>query len=166
MTSQDLLIDAFGRIKEIVHETVEGLGKEELASMPNEKGNSIAWLIWHLSRVQDSHFAELIGKEQVWLRDGWQENFKLSLDPNDTGYGHSIEQVRMVVSDEKSLIGYHDAVYKETIAFLKSLNDQDLEKVVDRNWDPPVTMAVRLISVISDDLQHAGQAAYVRGLIA
>jgi hypothetical protein len=37
--------------------------------------------------------------------------------------------------------------------------------VVDASWDPPVTLGVRLVSVISDDLQHAGQAAYLRGMI-
>jgi hypothetical protein len=40
----------------------------------------------------------------------------------------------------------------------------DLDRVVDKRWDPPVTLGVRLVSVVDDDAQHVGQAAYVRGL--
>jgi hypothetical protein len=36
---------------------------------------------------------------------------------------------------------------------------------VDDYWDPPVTLGVRLVSIISDDLQHVGQAAFIRGVI-
>jgi hypothetical protein len=48
---------------------------------------------------------------------------------------------------------------------VRSLSEADLTRVVDRNWDPPVTVSVRLVSVIADDLQHVGQAAYVRGIL-
>ena len=48
---------------------------------------------------------------------------------------------------------------------LTRFTEADLERVVDTSWDPPVTLGVRLISVISDDLQHAGQAAYAAGLL-
>ena len=40
------------------------------------------------------------------------------------------------------------------------------DRVVDRTWDPPVTLGVRLVSILDDDTQHAGQAAYVRGLLS
>ena len=52
-----------------------------------------------------------------------------------------------------------------TVAYLATVAPEDLDRVVDERWDPPVTLGVRLVSVLSDDLQHAGQAAYARGLI-
>ena len=42
----------------------------------------------------------------------------------------------------------------------------ELEREVDQSWDPPVTLAVRLVSVVNDITQHAGQAAYAAGIIA
>jgi uncharacterized damage-inducible protein DinB len=166
MNSAELLADAFGRIRGVVSRTVEGLSAEQLAARPNGQGNSIAWLVWHLTRIQDDHVAEVAGKEQVWLAGGWAERWALPFDPADHGYGHTFEQVDAVRPESGALLtGYHDAVYEQTIAYLKDLVDADLDRVVDTNWDPPVTLGVRLISVISDDLQHAGQAAYAAGLL-
>ena len=45
-----------------------------------------------------------------------------------------------------------------------NVTDADLDRVVDERWDPPVTLAVRLVSVLADGLEHAGQAAYIRGV--
>jgi hypothetical protein len=126
--------------------------------------NSIGWLIWHLTRVQDDHVAAAGGLTQVWL-SGWEQRFGLPLDPRDHGYGHSSEQAAAVKAPASLLAGYHDATYEQTIAFVRTLTEADMAKVVDRAWRPPVTMAVRLVSVLADDLQHAGQAAFIRGLI-
>jgi len=164
MTSADLLVDAFGRVRENVHTAVEGLGTDGLAYRPDAEANSIAWLIWHLTRVQDDHVSEIIGTEQVWTSAGWAERFGLPLDVDDTGYGHTSEQVASVRADAESLLGYHDAVHRQTEEFVRSVKDPDLKRIVDERWDPPVTMAVRLVSVIDDCIQHSGQAAYVRGL--
>ena len=166
MNSAGLLTDAFGRIHDIVHSVVDGLSPDQLAERPGEQANSVAWLVWHLTRVQDDHVAEVAKTEQVWTAKGWAERFGLPFDDAETGYGQSSEQVSQVrVSSGDLLIGYHDAVYEQTTRYLQNLNDFDLDEIVDRNWDPPVTLAVRLVSVVSDDLQHAGQAAYVSGLI-
>jgi uncharacterized damage-inducible protein DinB len=166
VTSAQLLTDAFGRVREVVHEVVDGLTPEQLAYRIDEDANSIVWLIWHLTRVQDDHMAEVAGTGQVWTGQGWAERFSLPLAIADTGYGHTSEQVASVqVPSGDLLTGYHDAVYEATVAFVKDLEDDDLTRVVDPGWDPPVTLGVRLISVISDDLQHAGQAAIIRGIL-
>jgi uncharacterized damage-inducible protein DinB len=161
----DLLVDAFGRIRELVHATVKDLDLEALARQPGDGANSIAWLVWHLTRIQDDHLADVAGVEQVWISQGWAESFGLPLEAADTGYGHTPEQVASVAVESSALRRYHDAVHDATVAYLKTISDQDLDRVVDERWDPPVTLAVRLVSVVSDDLQHIGQAAYVRGLI-
>ncbi|GAA4072546.1 mycothiol transferase [Actinomadura miaoliensis] len=166
MTSAQLLTDAFGRIREVVHQAVDGLSPQQLAYRAGENANSIAWLVWHLTRIQDNHIADVAGLPQVWTSKGWAARFGLPFDAADTGYGHSSDQVAAVqVESGELLTGYHDAVYQQTISYVETLTDDDLPLVVDRSWDPPVTLAVRLVSVISDDLQHAGQAAFVRGLL-
>jgi uncharacterized damage-inducible protein DinB len=165
MTSAEVIQDAFGRVRGVVHNAVEGLSPEELAIRPGGVGNSIAWLVWHLSRVQDDHVAAIAGTDQVWTSKGWAQRFGLPFDVEDTGYGHGSGEVAAVTSDAATLVGYHDAVCDATLQFLEHLVDADLDRVVDDNWDPPVTMGVRLVSVIDDDLEHAGQAAYARGIL-
>jgi uncharacterized damage-inducible protein DinB len=161
----ELLADAFGRIREVVHETVDGLSMDALTYRLDSGSNTIAWLIWHLARVQDDHIADVAGTSQVWTSDGWCERFGLPFRPRSTGFGHSSEQVAAVRVEAELLIGYYDAVHEQTVRFVRGLRDDDLDRIVDTSWEPPVTLGVRLISVVSDDLQHAGQAAFVRGVV-
>ena len=81
-----------------------------------------------------------------------------------TGYGQSANDVASVHPETQLLTSYFEVVHSETVKYLKQLTESDFQKTVDRRWDPPVTVAVRLISIVSDDLQHAGQATYIRGL--
>ncbi|WP_432948742.1 mycothiol transferase [Kribbella sp. CA-253562] len=166
MNTSAVLVDAFGRIQEVVHEVVEGLADDVLSTRPEQTGNSIAWLVWHLTRIQDDHLADAGGYEQVLTADGWHDRLGLPFDASDTGYGHGPEDVAAVKLSAELLTGYYDAVHARSIQYLETLTDEDLDRIVDRRWNPPVTLGVRLISVISDDLQHAGQAAYVRGLLS
>jgi uncharacterized damage-inducible protein DinB len=166
MTSADLLIDAFGRVREVVYEAVMGLTPQQLAFRPGPDANSIAWLVWHLTRIQDDHVAGVTQAEQVWTSGGWAPRFGFAANSLDTGYGHASGQVDAVQVDSGELLtAYYDVVHERTIRFVTTLNDADLPRIVDDSWDPPVTLAVRLVSVISDDLQHAGQAMYLRGMI-
>lgn len=166
MSSQaDLLLDAYGRLPELVQEAVEGLSEEQLARRLDPQANSIAWLIWHLAREEDASLAEAFGSEQVWLADGWTERFHLPLDSSETGYGHSSEQVAAVRAEASLLVGYYDAVAARTAEHLRFVTGEDLDRVVDRSYDPPVTLGVRLVSVVEDAAQHVGQAALLRGVI-
>jgi hypothetical protein len=164
----DLLIDAFDRVQQEVHSATSGLSPAHLVARPGdyEGSNTIAWLIWHLTRIQDDHVAAAAGGEQVWTSTGWADRFGLPFSAGEIGYGHSSEQVGAVqVKSVDLLTGYYDAVHERTVEYVRGLSDTDLDRIVDTRWDPPVTLGVRLISVISDDLQHVGQAAYARGLV-
>lgn len=166
MHAKDILIEAYGRIREEVHAAVAGLDAEGLNARPADDANSVSWLLWHLTRVQDDHVADAFGLDQVWRAGGWAERFGLGLPADDTGFGHGPGEVAKVRVDSADLLtGYYDAVHEQTLGALRSLAAKDLEHVVDDSWDPPVTLGARLVSVLSDDLQHAGQAAYVRGLV-
>lgn len=166
MHAKDILIDGFNRIQEEVHAVVGDLGPDGLHARPAVGVNSVAWLVWHLTRVQDDHIADAFGLDQVWLTQDWEKRFGLGLPRHDTGYGHTPAQVAAVrVTDGDLLTGYYDAVHAQSLTALRGLAAADLERVVDVRWDPPVTLGVRLVSVLSDDLQHVGQAAYLRGLL-
>lgn len=162
----DLLIDAFGRIRGTVRRIVRDLTPDDLAARVDDDANSIGWLIWHLTRIQDDHVADVADDEQVWNFDGWFDRFALPFPAGATGYAHSSGDVAQVTGiTSELLIGYHDAVHDRTVRFVRELGDADLARVVDESWDPPVTLGVRLVSVIADDLQHAGQAAFVAGML-
>lgn len=165
MRSADILTDAFGRVEEAVGGVVDGLDDEQLAARLDPSANSIAWLVWHLTRVQDDHLAAAFGYEQCWVRDGWVDRFGLPLDRLDTGYGHRPDDVANVRAGGDLLVGYHAAVQADTRSALDGLRDGDLDRVVDERWDPPVTLGVRLVSVVGDALAHVGQAEFVRGVV-
>jgi hypothetical protein len=166
MNNAELLVDAFGRIREIVHGVVGGLTPEQLSFRADAEANSIAWLVWHLTRIQDDHIADVAQTEQVWTSQGWVDRFGLPFAPSATGYGHSSDDVAAVtVQSGDLLVGYYDAVHEQTIRFVQRITDADLDRIVDESWDPPVTLGVRLVSVIDDDLEHGGQAAFVRGIV-
>ncbi|MBM0228043.1 MULTISPECIES: DinB family protein [Micromonospora] len=166
MDVTDLLAEAYGRLPDLVGAAVDGLGPEQLRQPPAPGANTVGWLIWHLTRIQDSGVADLLGEEQVWVSGDWAGRFGLTADPNDTGFGYTTEQVLACRPESgQALLDYHRAVAERTGAYLRGLRPGDLDRVVDENWDPPVTAGVRLISLLEDNLQHAGQAAYVRGLI-
>jgi hypothetical protein len=158
------LSEAFGRIRAVVHPALKDASIEALTFRADPEANTIAWLVWHLTRVQDGHIAELMGEEQVWTADGWVDRFDLPFDPEATGYGQSTSDVASVRADAELLAGYYDAVHARTIDYLHTLTEADFARIVDTSWNPPVTLAMRLVSILSDDLQHAGQASYLRGL--
>ena len=165
MTGRDVLLDAFERAPALVHGVVEGLTRDELALRLDDGANSIAWLAWHLSRIADDHVAEVAGREQVYKSAGWARRWGLPLDDDDTGYGHTSKEVGAVTGDAEMLVGYFDAVHEAVIDYVGSLSEADLDRVVDRRWDPAVTLGVRLVSVAAHNFEQVAQAAFIRGVI-
>ena len=165
MNAAEILIDALGRVQEVVHHVVDDLTPDQLSERVSADANTIAWLVWHLTRVQDDHVADVRGTEQVWTAEGFTDLWGLPFDPRDTGFGHSSDQVAAVRVSSGELIRYYDAVHERTVSYVGGLQDAELDRIVDERWDPPVSLGVRLVSVVNDDLQHAGQAAFIRGII-
>lgn len=164
MTASDVFLDSFARIRGIVHRVTEGASAELLAYRVDPETNSIAWLIWHLTRIQDAQVSDVADTDERWIADGWFERFALPLPPESTGYGHNAAESGSVIVPAELLLDYHDAVYEATVGFLETLDERALNRVVDTSWDPPVTVGVRLVSTVADDLQHAGQAGFVQGI--
>lgn len=156
----------YARIAPLVASTVDGIELEDLKDAPAPDANTMAWLVWHLTRVQDHHVAELMDVDQVWTDGDWASRFGLEPDPSNTGFGHTSAEMKAIQPRSPSdLLDYHVAVDERTKSYLDVLNDSKLDEIVDENWDPPVTRGVRLVSVAADSLQHIGQAAYLRGLL-
>ena len=164
MESKELLVDAYSHIRRIVHQAADGLSKAQLVYRPEEGSNSIAWLVWHLTRVEDSHLAPVTQLDEAWLTEDWSERFGLS-GSTSIGYGDGPEQVAAIQPDTELLLGYHDRVNGRVLEYLPGVDANELDRIVDTSYDPHVTAGVRLVSVISDNLQHAGQARYLRGII-
>ena len=163
----ELLLDLYSRTPPLAEEAVAGLTLEQLLWQPDSGANTIAWLIWHLARIQDDYVTEMSGDgEQLWVTDGWAAKFGLDPDPANHGYGHSPEDVLAVQPESlEVLVGYMRAVDDRVRAYLATLTADELDRVIDTSWDPPVTLGVRTISIADDSLQHVGQAAYLRGLV-
>ena len=160
-----VLQDGFSRLPGLVHGVVAGLGVDELAFRVDAESNTIGWLVWHLTRIQDDHIAGAAGSAQVWTSDGWAERFALPFDRSATGYGQSADDVGAVRADASLLADYFDAVYARSTQFIAGLDEAELDRIVDTRFDPPVTLGVRLVSVLADDLEHVGQAALLRGIV-
>ena len=163
-TAQELLRDLFTRLIEHVDNLTDGLDDEVSFWRPTPKANSIAWLIWHSARVQDVQISDIAKTQDVWTGQRWVDRFRLDLPPDDTGYGHSPDDVAKVRASAELLAGYYHAVHDMTLEFASTLTADDLARIVDRNWDPPVTASARLVSIVDDCAQHLGQAAYVSGI--
>ena len=164
METRDVLQDAYGRIRGLVRGIADGLDAEALAWRPDADANSIGWLLWHLTRVQDDHVSEIAGIQEAWVTDGWARRCGMDPDPENTGYGHTSDEVAGIAVSADILVDYHDAVAVRTFQYLSKADADDLDRLIDHNWTPPVSVGVRLVSVIGDSYQHAGQAAYLKGL--
>ena len=164
-SARELLRDLFTRLIEHVDELTDGLTDDKANYRPAPDANSIAWLIWHSARVQDVQLAPIAGVEQVWSQEGWVDRFGLDLPRNDTGYGHGPEEVTKVHASADLLAGYYHAVHQVTLDYVAGVTAEDLARIVDRHWDPPVTASARLVSIIDDCAQHLGQAAYLQGIL-
>ena len=164
MESSDLLVEAYTHINRIVHQAADGLSQDQLAYRPEPGANSIAWLVWHLTRIQDSHLKNVVQLEEAWLTEEWSDRFGM---PGSTGigFGDGPEEVAAIRPQRAILLGYHDRVAGRVLDYLPTVNAEELDRIVDTSYDPHVKAGIRLMSVVQDNTQHAGQARYIRGMI-
>ena len=162
--ARELLRDSFTPLIEHVDDLTDGLTDALAYYRPTPEANTIAWLIWHSARIQDAQLCDIAGIEQVWFRDGWVDRFALDLPRDSHGYGHTPEEVAKVRASARLLSGYYHAVHKASLEYLASISPDELARIVDERWTPPVTASARLASTIDDAAQHLGQAAYIRGI--
>jgi hypothetical protein len=158
--------DTLGRAFDMVRQATRDLTPEEMLRPPKPH---VAWLTWHMARVQDTNFSGLLGTEQLWIRDGWHARFAMPADPRDYGSGHRQSPTQVdafKVSDKQLLYAYMDVVFDQTRAYLATVADEELSRVLNEpQYQPLPTLSIRFASVITCNTRHAGQIEYLRGLI-
>ena len=168
MEWQLLITDFFIRISQELERVLDGLTIDDLNQRPRSDCNSIGWLAWHLTRSYDRNLSELARKEQLWIKDDWYTRFDRAPDPTETGFSHSSEDATAFRSpDSKTILEYHHAVLGLAKQYVTNrLSETDLKrKVRSPTLKNVATVRGRLLGIISEGLQHVGQAAYVRGLL-
>lgn len=158
----DVLTDAFTRVDDAVSALTDGAARAALTVRIDPEANTIAWLIWHSARILDDHLAGLTGADQLWPQ--WRDRFALPFDDEDTGYGHTSDDVAAVPGDGDLLAAYFHAAHHAAVDYIRTLTADEVARVVDEDWDPPVTAGVRLVSVLNDITLHIGQAEFVAGI--
>ena len=164
-TVSDLLLDALGRVRETVHGLLDDVPEDRLAEPPAPGANTVAWLVWHLTRVLGDHVADAFDLDTVWTSGGWYDRFGLPFPATAHGYGMDYADVLAVRVPAADLRGYVDATCELVEQALRGVGEDDLDRVVDEDWDPPVTLGVRLVSALNDATQHVGQASYAAGIL-
>lgn len=168
MKWQQLIAEIYNEISRELERALDGLTMDDLNQQPRPDCNSIGWLAWHLTRCQDVANADLIGEEQLWLKEKWHAMFGRAADPTDIGYGHSSEDaLNFRAPDSITLLKYHRRVLEKTLHYINlELTENDLEREFQKPTFPGINTVRRMfVGVISDNLQHVGQIAYIRGLL-
>ncbi|MGE3536690.1 MAG: DinB family protein [Candidatus Tectimicrobiota bacterium] len=161
------LLTALERNWEMVDATLAPLDEAIMARRPTEQCNSIAWILWHMTRVVDTFIhTRLRAQAQLWIKDGWAGQFGMPADPDERGVGWTAAQVVNWSAPARSVqLGYYEALKQATRTYLRSLSDADLEV---RRVIPPVpeprSVAAALGQMTWDNVAHGGQIAYLRGL--
>ena len=146
-----------------IKQATEDLTDEQLYDQPEADANSIAWLMWHLSRWRDSLTAAITGEPQVWVSGGWAEQFGLA--EAGTGLGDTPEQVAAFRVERERLFGYVDAAHRAAIERVTHLTATRLEQPVEHPPGASRPAWQALAGMCGDSYQHAGQIAYLRGMI-
>ncbi|WP_424463548.1 mycothiol transferase [Pseudoclavibacter helvolus] len=164
--ARDVLDDFASRPVEAAERLARDLSAADLNAHPGGHDNSIAWLLWHAGREIDAQVAPLTGEREVWSSQGFDKRFGLGELGDSVGYGHSPADARAVVVDDAALLlDYLRASTDALRAHIRSLGPDGLGEIIDEDWDPPVTRAARIVSIIDDAAQHVGQAAYAAGIL-
>lgn len=162
----DLLVRAYERFERAFAEvTLEDLNAFPVADFaPQVK--SMGWLAWHTGRELDLQISHLAGKTSLWEGDGWADKLDITVQADEDGWNHSLEQAQaIVIKDKASILAYLKAATDQAIAYLAELTESQLDDIVDTSWTPAVTRGVRLVSIIDDAIMHSGQVFYARRLL-
>ena len=163
MTINEFITDALEKENGFLMDALDGLTSEELAWQPAPDANSIGWILWHMVRVEDmwiQFFAQF--QTELWETEGWHEKF--GLPTRDNGFGHTAEQVNNFPGvDLEQFLQYRAAVRASTLAYLDTLNPDDMA-TVPRERRPEMSLGAMFRQIIGEMYQHVGHIAYLRGL--
>lgn len=150
---------AYGGVKA----ACDGLTDEQLWYQLTPDSNSIARLVWHLSRVKDRLTSTITGESEVWAADDWAVQFGLDLE--GTGIGDSPEKVAAFHIGRYPLFGYLDDAHHATMRRLSKITAEQFDQPVVYVLGDSRPVCTALVGTVGDSSQHNGQIAYLRGMI-
>jgi uncharacterized damage-inducible protein DinB len=163
MEVKEILIHTLEHSQRYINTTLDGLTQEEFGWSPNAECNSIAFIFWHIARVEDIIMNTIVqsGKE-IYDTEGWQK--KLGTPAKDIGYHYTLEQLHAwPVPKLEVLQKYANAVRKKTLALIKSMPAEKLSEMPKNDLLPGSIGHILSFMGIEIAL-HAGQMAYLRGM--
>jgi hypothetical protein len=147
-----------------IKQATDDLPDEQLYYQPTPETNSIAWLVWHLSRWRDAVSATISGEPQIWVSAGWAE--RCGMPDERTGLGDTPAQVTAFCVERAVLFGYVDAAHQHTVERVAKLTPTQLVQPMVSHTGERRPAWRALAGVCSDSAQHTGQIAYLRGLLS
>ena len=165
MEANELLTNLLKGNRSMVRKALDGLSDKEVATRPNSECNSMAWLLWHLSRAEDGLVSSLDGSAELW-NDGWAEKCGISAETKGMGFGHKAEDLESFgVGSVDALKEYFGQTEKKVADYLASLSSEDLDKQVPSMMgDGTVPLGNIVQVIVNEAMVHGGQIAYLRGL--
>jgi len=163
MEAKEIILKSLEESQEYLNKALDRLTEEEIAWAPGAESNSIAFILWHVARTEDTWVNGVIqGENEIYDAGGWQE--RLGTPPKESGYSYTKEQLQAWPVPKLELLrGYADSVREKTMAVLQSITAEKLSETVGTG---PVrdTRGVILAHLITEIALHVGQIHYLHGL--
>ena len=165
MSVKEFIREAMQLTRKDLLDNIRDLTAEELAWRPAPHSNSIGFLAWHITRVEDGWIQRPIQRKlHLWVADKWAERFGMPEEQRDMGYGYTVEQLQAFKTPSlELLLGYSQAVRDATLAFLDTWDPASDAIEVRAPWGT-MTVATTFQQLIWELNQHGGQIAYVKGI--
>ena len=152
--------------EQVLRRALSELSTEELNSHPCGPGtNSIAWLIWHLTRIQDLSASARMGKDQAWVAEGFHAKFGMEADFMKFNSFTPEELDAFPQMDAESLLGYYECARGYLTEYVNSLSASDLDAPVPPRPHGPENVGDALGITLADNTQHFGQIAFIMGVV-
>jgi len=112
----------------------EGLDENTFRTSQNQKGRTIAYGIWHCTRIEDITMNLLVaGDKQIFNREKWQE--KINSNITDTGNAMSEDNIMEFSKNinMEELKNYRIEVGRRTRDIVENLSTQDMKRNFDKH---------------------------------
>jgi len=162
MDLKQFIIQSLGENTEYVMRAVKDLTTVELAYRPAPHSNSIAFLCWHVTRVEDLWISRLTGRKHLYETAGWYQKFGTAAE--DFGFGYGVAELDAYKAPPMEVVmGYAMAVRQQTVDYIKGLDLDTLDEVKDFGHRQ-ASIGWALAHLVDEVGEHSGQIGYLRGI--
>ena len=162
MDAKEFALEALERARAVTMIAIDGLTPEHFHWRPNPTANSIAFLLWHISRVEDRFTSDLRNMEEIWLTEEWHKKFAVAISENGIGWGP--EQIQDFRPAIELVVSYLQRVRNISLETISRLNISQFKEQLTPSR-PDFTVANTLQTIVYHENHHQGAIGYIRGLI-